>query len=39
MNVSISSRDSPTSTIRLGLLGKMVGLWTIEPSFMIALAE
>ena len=39
MNVSISSKDSLTSTIRLGLLGEMVGLWTIEACFMIALVD
>ena len=39
MKTIMSSEDGSTSTVRPGLLGEMAGLWTIEPCFMIALAE
>ena len=36
MNTITSSDDDLTSTIRPGMLGKMAGLWTIEPCFVVA---
>ena len=35
----VSPKDNPTSTIRSRMLGKMAGLWTNEPCFMVALTE
>ena len=39
MNTITSSKDDLTSTIRPRMLGKMAGLWTIEPCFVVASAE
>ena len=39
MNAITSSEDYLTSTIQPGMLGEMVGLWTIEPCFVVAPAE
>ena len=39
MTAIISLEDNPTSTIRPGMPGEMAGLWTIEPCFVVALAE
>ena len=35
----MSSKDGLTSTFRLGLPSEMACLWTIDPCFMITLAE
>ena len=39
VNTITSSEDDLTYTIRPGTLGKMAGLWTNEPCFMVALTE
>ena len=39
VNTTISPKDNLTSTIRPGMLSKMVGLWTIEPCFVVAPTE
>ena len=39
MNVIISPKDNPTSTIRPRVPGETVGLWTIELCFVVALVE
>ena len=39
VNAIISVEDNLTSTIQVGMPSEAAGLWTIEPCFMIALAE
>ena len=39
VNAIISAEDNLTSTIQLGMPSKVLGLWTIEPCFVVALAE
>ena len=39
VNAFLSLKDNPTSSIRLGMPGKMIGLWTIEPCFIVAPTE
>ena len=39
MNAITSSEDDPTTTIWPRMSGKMAGLWTIEPCFVVATAE
>ena len=39
MNAIISPEDNPTSTIRPGMLGETVGLWTIKTCFGVVSAE
>ena len=39
VNAIISPEDNPTSTIQPGVQGKTANLWTIEPCFVVILAE
>ena len=39
VNAITSSEDDLTTTIWPRMPGKMVGLWTIEPCFVVATAE
>ena len=39
VNAIISVEDNLTSTIQVGMPSEAASLWTIEPCFMIALAE